>query len=132
MKSRIALLALASVFGVVMSTPQHIRAQQPPQAGHDHDHAPASAAAPSAPAQSAVQMDMMGRMKASQQKLDALVTQMHDAKGAQKTDAIAALLTALVQDHRQMHDMMMANMSGMMNMMAGTHGDGEMKAPPKK
>jgi len=37
-----------------------------------------------------------------------------------KTDAIAELLTVIVQDHRSMHAAMMANMSAMMGTMPGS------------
>ena len=42
-------------------------------------------------------------------KLDALVAKMNAATGAPKVDAIAELLTALVQQHKSMRERMMAD-----------------------
>ena len=60
------------------------------------------------------------RMKGMDQRLDKLVKRMNAVKGSEKTDAIAELLTALVQEHRSMHAAMMANMSAMMGTMPGS------------
>ena len=76
---------------------------------------------------------MMARMKASGARLEALVKKMNAAKGEAKTDAIAELLTALVEDRRH-HESMMANMSGMMSKMHGgaaEHGQDHAPAPAK-
>jgi hypothetical protein len=64
---------------------------------------------------------MMGEMKAADAKLDALVQAMNAAKGVEKTDAIAAVVTALVEERRSMHSSMasMMDMMGMMNQMSG-------------
>ena len=75
---------------------------------------------------------MMARMKASRARLDTLVKKMNAAKGEAKTDAIAELLTALVEDRRH-HESMMANMSGMMSKMhGGGTGQGQDAPPPAK
>ena len=58
--------------------------------------------------------EMMARMHANDAKLDQLVTRMQTAKGAAKTDAIAELLTALVDDRKNMCEPMMAHMMSMM------------------
>ena len=76
-------------------------------------------------------MAMMAKMKATEQKLDELVKKMNAATGPEKVDAIAELLTALVQDHRAMHESMMANMPGMTNM-GGMRGRGDATAPAPK
>ena len=57
-------------------------------------------------------------MTASSAKLDELVKKMNGAQGQAKIDAIAELLTALVQTHQGMR----ANMSQMMDHMGATHG----------
>jgi len=49
---------------------------------------------------------------ASDAKLEELVKKMNDATGQAKTDAIAEVVTALVQQHRAMHGMMAGMMSG--------------------
>jgi hypothetical protein len=122
MKPGFLLLSAATALVMVVSSPSSTQAQQAPQAEHDHTHdgtTSVSEPAPQAPTGNA--MEMMGRMRASQQKLDDLVKKMKDAKGPEKTAAIEALLTALVQEHREMHDAMMSNMNGMMMKMMGGH-----------
>jgi len=79
---------------------------------------------------------MMAAMMASDAKIDELVKKMNAAKGAAKTDAIAELLTALVQEHRMMRGSMMTNMSSMMDMMKmmgnmGGRGDAGAPTPNK-
>ena len=135
MKARIAMLAAMSMFAAVISAPAHLRGQQSadPQA-HEQHHPEATApqAATPAPGQPnmAAMSGMMSRMKANDAKLDDLVKKMNSATGAAKTDAIAALLTALVEDRKNNHEPMMANMMSMMNMMGGNRMGGA--APPKK
>jgi hypothetical protein len=62
-------------------------------------------------------MRMMSEMKTADAKLDALVQAMNAAKGAEKTDAIAAVVTALIEGHRSMH----GSMATMMDMMGATN-----------
>ena len=62
---------------------------------------------------------MMARMKTNDAKLDDLVKKMNAATGAAKTDAMAQLLTALVEDRHNACEPMMANMMSMMQMMGG-------------
>ena len=57
---------------------------------------------------------MMADMQAAQKRLDDLVSQMNAAKGAEKVDRIAAVVTEMVAMHKQMSSMMM---SGRMQMM---------------
>jgi hypothetical protein len=49
---------------------------------------------------------MMAEMKAADSKLDALVKDMNAAKGEAKVDALAAVVTELVRQHKSMHDRM--------------------------
>jgi hypothetical protein len=60
-----------------------------------------------------------------------LVKKMNEAKGSAKTDAIAELLTALVEDRRNTCEPMMTNMMSMMNMMGGSHGETGPTTPKK-
>ena len=53
---------------------------------------------------------MMGDMMAADARLEELVRKMNEAKGQAKTDAIAEVVTALVQQHRTMRGMMAARM----------------------
>jgi hypothetical protein len=133
MTSRIAILAVLSLFAAfAVSAPAHLHGQQPSQAEHEQHH-PGTADQPAQapPDQQASMMKMMATMHANDQKLDDLVKTMKTAKGNAKVDAIAELLTTLVQDRRTMHESM-SNMSMMMNMMGsmGTmHGRGDSTTP---
>lgn len=62
---------------------------------------------------------MMADMKAMDVKLDALVTKMNAAKGAAKVDAIAEAVTAMVAQHKTMHEGMMKMEGQMMMQMHG-------------
>ena len=77
---------------------------------------------------------MMAQMKASGARIETLVKKMNAATGDAKTEAIAELLTALVED-RRLHESMMANMSGMMSMMHGGgagQGQGHTRRRPNR
>ena len=116
----IAMMAMISVIAIFMSAPARVHGQQAPQAQQHEEHhpgAPPSAAAPATP--DGNMMGMMARMKASDAKLDGLVKKMNAASGPAKIDAIAELLTALVEERRMMTEPMMSNM---MNMMGGRGG----------
>jgi len=113
MKSRILIFALFAGVSAFIAAPALVHGSQAPAAEqHDQHHSEAA----TAPAQGAGDqrdgmMTMMARMKATELKLDELVKKMNAAKGTEKVDAIADLLTTLVQDHRAMHKSMM--MGGM-------------------
>jgi hypothetical protein len=63
----------------------------------------------------AYRQKMMADMKASEKKLDDLVAAMNQAKGSEKVDRIAAVVTEMVAQHREMHKRMMSG--GMMMQM---------------
>jgi hypothetical protein len=64
---------------------------------------------------------MMADMKASQQKLDDLVAAMNQATGDDKVNKLAAVVTELVAQHREMCGRMMSgNMTMPMSMMQHT------------
>ena len=65
---------------------------------------------------------MMAEMKAMDATLDVLMTKMNAATGEAKVDAIAELLTAIVQQRAAMHDRMMQMQSQMMGQMMQMHG----------
>jgi hypothetical protein len=136
MKYRFAILTVVGVVSALMGTPAHLHGiPQGPAEQHDQHHpdtpvAPERATTPPMP-----QANMMGTMT-SDTKIDELVKKMNAAKGAAKTDAIAELLTTLVQDHRMMRGSMMTNMSSMTDMMKmmgrmGGRGDAGAPAPNK-
>jgi hypothetical protein len=75
---------------------------------------------------------MMATMMAKDAKLEELVRKMNTARGSAKTDAIAELLTALVDNHRTMCGPMMANKMSMMNKMDSAGHDRGASATPQK
>jgi hypothetical protein len=82
---------------------------------NQHEHAAPS----TAQAGSAEHQAMMANMQAEQKKLDELVAQMNAAKGPDKVDRIAAVVTEMAAMHKRMNTMMMQG--GMMQMMHGEH-----------
>ena len=125
MKSLAMILGLVTLIAIV-STPARLHGSQAPEQ-HDQHHS--DAAAPPAQATGEQQagmmmMMMMAKMKATDQKLDELVKKMNAAKGPEKVEAIAELLTALVQSQRTMHESMMHESMMHESMMSGgMHGD---------
>lgn len=91
------------------------------QAQNEH-HSQVPAAPPAGaetPAPGSMRAKMMtDGMMAADARLEKLVKEMNEANGPAKTDAIAAVVTELVEQHRAMRGMMaghMASMKGMMN-----------------
>jgi hypothetical protein len=131
MKSRWAMLGAVSLVAALISAPADLHGQQT-STDPQHDHQPpAAAAAPATDGASADMMGMMARMKAADAKIDELVKRMHAATGAAKTDAMAELLTALVDDRRSNCEPMMTQMMSMMNMMNGGMHGANMPMPKK-
>jgi hypothetical protein len=131
MKGRMPILAGMPLAAALVLLPANVYAQQTAPAPQHEEHHPDATQSPSATTAGphANMMDMMSRMKATDAKLAALVQKMNEAKGSAKTDAIAELLTALVDDRRTMCEPMMANMMTMMT----SHGQDEtMPMMPKK
>ena len=125
MTYRLVILAVATGLAAVVSTPAVVQSQTGTPAP-----TPRATAAPPATAMPQANMtEMMARMKAADPKLDALVKKMNGATGAAKTDAMAELLTAVVEDRRNGCEPMMANMMSMMNMM-GNRGTQTGTTPP--
>ena len=130
MRNSLKLLGATLLVTVFVGVPAHVhglqaRAQAEAQDPHHPDQgiAPAPDAAKPAPRQRVMNQDMtkmMSEMKASDAKLDALVQAMNAAKGTEKIDAIAAVVTMLVAERRSMHTSMaaMMNMMGMMSQMS--------------
>ncbi len=113
MKARSATLIALSAFAVLaLSSPPRVLGQQ-------------SASPPRLD-----MTQMMSRMRANDQKLEELVERMNTAQGAAKVDAMAEVLTTLVQDRRAMHESM-SDMSTMMDMMRTMHGRGGMMGGQK-
>ena len=135
MKQRLAPLVILPLFAFfIASAPAPVRAQTAPdrQQHEQHHAAPSTQQGTPAPAQpQANAMDMMSRMQRSTARLDELVKMMNAATGAAKTDAMAQLLTALIEDRRNMCEPMMANMMSMMGKMDGRGGHVETASPGK-
>ncbi len=137
MKSRLAILVAAGLFWT-MATPAPVFGQQDEQTPHNHfqfedaqtqpEHVP-NVTAHKADAGQSTQGRMNMGMMASDAKLEALVKKMNAAQGAAKTDAMAELLTALVENHRTMCGPMMAKMMSMMDMMKNMGDKGQDPAP---
>lgn len=113
------LLVVAGAFLLAALPAVPANAWQATAEDHAKHHPGAQAAAqPAAPAKPGAKSPSAMDMTASTAKLDELVKKMNAAQGQAKIDAIAELLTALVQTHQSMHD----NMSHMMEHMGATHG----------
>src|SRR5437899_2349840 len=115
MRNSLGLLAATVLLAVVFVVPpDRARAQD----AHHSDQGTEFAMEASTPEQRQGRMNQnmmktMSEMKAADAKLETLVQAMNTAKGAEKTDVIAAVVTALVEQHRAMH----VSMGMMMNMM---------------
>jgi len=120
MKSPGTVLFGALLVTALSSAPAHGWQVSPDEHAAHHPAAQADKAAPTphpAPAPEAKAMaGMKGMdMKAADAKLGELVAKMNVAQGQAKVDAMAELLTTLVQYHQSMHgnmDQMMSKMKG--------------------
>jgi len=81
-----------------------------------HDHAATPPDATSGQQMMMMRPDMVARMKAGDDRLQALVTAMNQAAGEAKIAAMAALLSALADERRVMGDGMMQMQRQMMDM----------------
>ena len=132
------LLYMAMLLTLFIAVPGHVRslrAAPAPARVQDPHHSDQGFAPEAATpdehqrAMSQNMMRMMNEMKTADAKMDELVQAMNAAKGPEKTDAIAAVVTALVEQHRSMHSSMATMMMmGMMNKM-GAPGSTEPARP---
>jgi hypothetical protein len=119
------LMFASMLLALFVGLPGHVNGLQVSVQAQDPHHpdqgfAPDAAATPEQHQRMMSQhmMRMMSEMKTADTKLDALVQTMNAAKGAEKTDAIAAVVTALIGERRSMH----SSMTTMMNMMSSGSG----------
>jgi hypothetical protein len=130
------LFGLAGLLAAFVAVPTNVQGQQPAtqtQEHHDHEHqaageTKAGGAATQRPGMMHPDMmKMMSDMKARDAKIEALVQKMNATNGAEKTEAMAELLTVLVEERQALRSSMM----GMMNMMGsmGGHGPAEHDKP---
>jgi len=115
MKSRIAKLTILLGVAVLAAGPGRVQAQVTPEE-HAKHHPEGQAAEKTPPATPAPPAKGMAgtkgmNMMAADARLDELVTKMNAAQGQAKVDAIAEVVTALVQQHQAMHANMSAKMS---------------------
>ena len=103
------LVALAVVSGPVNSG---FTAQTPPATSSGQQPSP------SMPDMTKMHEQMMAQMQAGDARLDALAKDMNAAKGEAKVDAVAAVVTELVTQHKAMH----GHMGQMHQMMMGGRG----------
>ena len=137
------LLSTVAVVTALVAVPTRVLGQAPAAqapAQHDHEHQGTGDTKPATTPEQRQGMMMMKNMMAdmhtTDEKLNALVQTMNAAKGAEKTEAMAALLTAIVKEHGTMHGSMMnmmnmmSNMPGMMGGMSGMKGTAPDKGKP--
>jgi hypothetical protein len=113
---------LTSTFAIVSFvavSPSYAQAPAPapaPAAQHQ-DHQPTPASAAQGHDMMAMHKKMMGDMTAMDTRLDELVARMNSATGVARTDAIAEVVTAMVQQHKAMRTHMAEMHDHMMQMM---------------
>jgi hypothetical protein len=137
MTNRLARLIAVPVFGLLVSTPAYLQAQQPGQGQqHDEHHqATPDRAEAAQPPGTRPQANAAASRNDTDQQVEELVRKMNSAAGPAKVDAIAELLTLLVQRQHAMHAMhesMMAHMSMMMNKMHNGAGAETRKEPSQR
>ena len=138
---RLALLALAAP--LLLASP--LWAQDPapaapaPMAGHAHAMGPAMGAGAGCGGGDCACMAMMAKMDSANTQIAELTAAMNKASGSKKTEAMAALLNAMVQDRlamqgmlKMMHSHMEAQMMGGMGGMGGMSGMGGMPGMAEK
>ena len=112
MRSRYVRLGGVLMVAAVTAVPAHGWQVSPVDLAKHHPEAEAAKAPPAPQPKGMAGMKGMD-MTAASAKLDELVKKMNTAQGQAKVDAMAELLTALVQQHQGMH----ANMGQMMSKM---------------
>ena len=123
MTGRFAILTAAGFFTAFVAAPVRVDTLPQTPAQHEQHHA-TTPETPDAATPAGPQANMAAMMSADA-RLDELVAKMNAAKGDAKVDAIAELLTAVVQNHHMMRGSMMANMPGKTNMMKTPQKPGE-------
>jgi hypothetical protein len=118
MRTRIQSLTLTSA--LLLALALGAQAQEPQ---HQHEQTPAKPSADMSAKCKAMMAEhekMMAEIKASDQRLDDLVTKMNAASGPAKMDATAAAVTEIVSQRKTMRERMMQMQQSMMSHM-GEH-----------
>jgi hypothetical protein len=121
MKSKITILTGTVMFATLIAMPSYLHGMQGGPTQHDQHH-PDQTSPPTTAIQAPGKPEM--GMMARQAQLDELVKKMNTAQGVAKTDAMADLLNALVENHRTMCGPMMADMMSKMSMTGTKHNKG--------
>ena len=106
-------LALALAAALVLAARPAAAGDTPPTADHDAHHQQMAA----------LHADLMAKLDAMDAKVDGLLAAMNAASGDAKVDAIAAVVTELAAQRKQLRDMVMQGIHAM-------HGEGGMGHGP--
>ena len=115
MRLRYFQLGGVLVAAALTAVPAHAWQVSPDEHAKHHPAAPAGQATQAPQPSPTPQAKGMAGMKESGARLEELVAKMNAAQGQAKVDAIAEVLTALVQQHQAMHNGMGEMMSKMKN-----------------
>jgi len=135
---RLTLLALAAplLLAAPVWAQEPTPATPPPMAGHAHAMGPGMGAGGCGGAENCPCKAMMAKMDSANVQIAELTEKMNKASGSKKTEAMAALLNALVQDRlmmqgvvKMMHTHMEKQMMGGMGGMGGMMGEKAACAP---
>jgi hypothetical protein len=117
MRIPIAVLATAAIAFGGMSI--NLSAQRPDDAQEHQQHQAAAPLTTTAKPQMHSGMsnmaEMSAHMRANDAKIDQLLAKMRAATGAAKTDAVAELVTVLLEERKSVCEPMMAHMTSMMS-----------------
>jgi hypothetical protein len=116
MTGRFVILTVAGLFFAFTAASTRVYGLPQTSASQHEQHHATTPETPAAATPAGPQANMAAMM-AADARLDELVAKMNAAKGDAKVDAIAELLTAVVQYHHMMRGSMMANMSSKMDTM---------------
>ncbi len=117
-------LPIALLTAAALSVAAFAQTSGAAQPQHEHGTAQAQGAPGHNDQMMQMHQKMMAEMTAMDQKLDTLVGQMNAAQGQAKMDDMAAVINALVDQQKKMHQHMAAMMGrgGMMGSMMGGQG----------
>ena len=131
MTLRIRFFTTIAVAALLVGAPASLYAQQPASPADHAGHHPETVAASAQAAPAAGHDHQVAGKPESGPKLDELVLKMNAATGAARVDAMAELLTALVQKHQDCEPMM-ADMMKKMGTMDHSAHDGGAAEPPAR
>jgi len=135
MNVRSIRLILMTTMATMVAVPGHLHGRAPQATQEDHaQHHPAVQEAPAMPTpmpEAPVPAASMA-MNAMDQKLEELVKRMNAASGVAKVDAMAAVINAMVDQHKAMRNSMMPMMPAASMKMMGDGNAKQMNGASKK